>query len=95
MQLFHTDRGSEFDNKLMTEATETFGIKRSLSAKGCPYDNATTEATYKSFKVEFVYQRTFLTLEQLELELWGYVIWFNNIRIHQTLGYLTPAQFKE
>ncbi len=95
VQLFHTDRGSEFDNKLMTEATETFGIQRSLSAKGCPYDNAVVEATYKSFKVEFVYQRTFLTQEQLELELWDYVNWFNNIRIHQTLGYLTPAQFKK
>ncbi|GAB0167867.1 IS3 family transposase [Lysinibacillus sp. CTST325] len=69
MQLFHTDRGSEIDNKLMTEATETFGIQRSLSAKGCPYDNAVAEATYKSFKVEFVYQRIFLTMEQLELEL--------------------------
>ncbi len=77
----------------MIEATEAFGIQRSLSAKGCPYDNAVAEATYKSFKVEFVYQRTFITLEQLEL--WDYVNWFNNIRIHQTLGYLTPAQFKE
>jgi len=95
VQLFHTDRGSEFDNKLMTEATETFGIQRSLRAKGCPYDNAVAEATYKSFKVEFVYQRTFLTQEQLELELWDYVNWFNNIRIHQTFGYLTPAQFKK
>jgi len=95
VQLFHTDRGSEFDNQLMTEATETFGIQRSLSAKGCPYDNAVAEATYKSFKVEFVYQMKFETLEQLEIELFDYVNWFNNIRIHQTLGYLTPTEFKE
>ena len=58
VQLFHTDRGSEFDNQLMAEATETFGIQQSLSAKGCPYDNAVAEATYKSFKIEFVYQMT-------------------------------------
>ena len=83
-------RGSEFDNQLMIEATEAFEIKRSLSAKGCPYDNAVAEATYKSFKVEFVYQYTFDTLEQLEIELFDYVHWFNHIRIHQTLGYLTP-----
>lgn len=95
VQVFHTDRGSEFDNQLMTEATEAFGIQRSLSAKGCPYDNAVAEATYKSFKIKFVYQRPFLTLEQLELELRGYVNWFNNIRIHQTLGYVTPVEFKE
>ncbi|HCG4536088.1 IS3 family transposase [Ureibacillus chungkukjangi] len=95
VQLFHTDRGSEFDNQLIAEATAAFGIQRSLSTKGCPYDNAVAEATYKSFKIEFVYQRTFLSLEQLELELRDYVHWFNNIRIHQTLGYLTPTEFKQ
>ncbi len=52
----------------MKEATVGFGIKRSLSAKGCPYDNAVAEATYKSFKIEFVYQMTFESLEQLELD---------------------------
>lgn len=95
VELFHTDRGSEFDNQLMKDATKGFGIERSLSAKGCPYDNAVAEATYKSFKIEFVYQRTFHTLEQLELELWDYVNWFNNIRIHQTLGYCTPTEYKQ
>ena len=95
VEIFHTDRGSEFDNQLMVEATEAFEIKRSLSAKGCPYDNAVAEATYKSFKVEFVYQYTFETLEQLESELFDYVHWFNHLRIHQTLGYLTPIEFKQ
>ncbi len=95
VQLFHTDRGSEFDNQLMIEATKGFGIQRSLSAKGCPYDNAVAEATFKSFKIEFVYQKTFHTLEQLELEMWDHVNWFNHIRIHETLGYLTPAEFKQ
>lgn len=34
LELFHTDRGSEFKNKLIDEALETFGIARSLSEKG-------------------------------------------------------------
>ncbi len=29
-----------------------------------------------------------------ELELYDYVNWFNNHRIHGTLGYLTPVQFR-
>lgn len=33
------DCGKEFDNKIITEALETFGIQRSLSMKGCPDDN--------------------------------------------------------
>ncbi|EUJ35659.1 IS3 family transposase, partial [Brochothrix campestris] len=91
---FHTDRGKEFDNRLIDEALETFNIQRSLSMKGCPYDNAVAEATFKVFKTEFANQTHFSNLNQLELELNDYVHWFNNIRIHGTLGYLTPTEFK-
>lgn len=48
--MFFTDRGKEFDNKLISECLETFDIQRSLSMKGCPYDNAVAEATFKVFK---------------------------------------------
>lgn len=95
VQMFHTDRGKEFDNKLISEALETFGIQRSLSMKGCPYDNAVAEAMFKVFKTEFAKGAHFTSLEQLALELGDYVHWFNNIRIHGTLGYLTPVEFKQ
>ena len=36
IEYFHTDRGSEFKNKIIDEALETFEIKRSLSLKGLP-----------------------------------------------------------
>ncbi|WP_188350335.1 IS3 family transposase, partial [Staphylococcus aureus] len=48
IKLSHTDRGKEFDNHLIDEVLETFKIKRSLSTKGCPYDNAVAEATMKA-----------------------------------------------
>lgn len=79
--MFHTDRGKEFDNKFISEALETFGIQRSLSMKGCPYDNFVAEATFRV--------ADFSSLEQLALELDDYFHWFNNIRIHGTLGYLS------
>ncbi|PIE96177.1 hypothetical protein CO726_05320 [Bacillus fungorum] len=82
--LFHTDRGNEFKNKLIHDTLKTFKIKRSLSAKGCPYDNVVAEATYKIFKTEFVRGRYFASLEELTLELNDYVNWFNNVRIHGT-----------
>jgi len=94
IQLFHTDRGSEFKNELIDEVVRVFGIKRSLSMKGCPYDNAVSEATYKLIKTEFVKCRFFDSIEQLKTELDEYVKWFNEKRIHSTLGYLSPAQYK-
>lgn len=94
IKLFHTDRGNEFKNQLIDDALKTFGIKRSLSTKGCPYDNAVAEATYKIVKTEFIRNRSFNSLEELSLELNDYIHWFNNIRIHGTLGYISPVQYK-
>ena len=78
----------------MDEALATFKIKRSLSLKGCPYDNAVAEATFKIFKTEFVKGRHFDSLEELELELMDYIHWYNHIRIHGTLNYTSPIQYK-
>ena len=94
IQMFHTDRGSEFNNHLIDDVLETFKIKRSLSLKGCPFDNAVAEATFKIFKVEFVNGRNFESLERLKLELGDYIHWFNNFRIHSSLDYLSPKEFK-
>ncbi|MWP50449.1 MULTISPECIES: DDE-type integrase/transposase/recombinase [unclassified Gilliamella] len=51
---FHSDRGKEFDNQLLADCFKTFNIMHSLSKKGCPYDNAVAEATFKTIKTEFV-----------------------------------------
>ncbi|KIL75663.1 Mobile element protein [Bacillus badius] len=62
--------------------------------KGCPYDNAVAEATFKMIKTEFVQQIKFDSLEHLTLEFSDYVNWFNKLRIHGTLGYLSPIEYK-
>ncbi|MDQ0884251.1 transposase InsO family protein [Peribacillus sp. V2I11] len=62
--------------------------------KGCPYDNAVAEATFKIIKTEFVKGRHFETLIDLTRELQDYIHWFNHIRIHGTLGYLSPIEYK-
>src|SRR5690625_7647846 len=84
LELFHTDRGSEFKNKLIDDALDAFGIERSLSDKGTPYDNAVAEATFKTIKTEFVNGTVFSSQQELDLELFVYVNWFNNIRIHRS-----------
>ena len=65
-----------------------------LSMKGCPYDNAVAEATFKIIKTEFVNERNFTSLEELARELQDYVHWFNHVRIHGTLDYMSPIQYK-
>ena len=94
VQLFHTDRGSEFNNRVMAEALRVFNIQPSMSMKGCPYDNAVSEATFKTFKIEFIYQHQFDDLSHLLRELADYINWFNRWRLHSTLGYNSPLEYK-
>ena len=94
INIFHTDRGNEFKNQMIDETLEVFDIQRSLSHKGCPYDNAVAEATFKIIKTEFVKNQTFASLYQLRLKLAEYVNWFNNCRIHSSLEYQTPVQYR-
>lgn len=92
--LFHTDRGREFINHKMDETLATFGIARSFSNKGTPYDNAVAEATFKAIKIEFVSRRAFPNQHELDLALFDYVHWFNHIRIHGSLDYRSPIDYK-
>lgn len=94
IEIFHTDRGNEFKNRVIEEVIKTFDIKRSLSKKGCPYDNAVAESFYNIIKTEFIKQKIFLNISSLELELADYINWYNNYRIHGSLDYLTPIEYK-
>lgn len=95
IEIFHADRGKEFDNHTIDEFLETFNIDRSLSHKGDPYDNAVAESTYKSLKIEFIYQHTFLSLYELQYHLMDYVNWWNKYRIHGSLNYVSPVDYKQ
>ncbi len=52
---------------------EAFGIERSLSAMGCPYDNAVDESTNRILKAELVHRETFGTTRELRVKLSDYV----------------------
>lgn len=80
----------EFKNQLIDQTLAAFQIGRSLSMKDCPYDNAVAEATFKIIKTEFISQMKFDSLEYLTLEFSDYVNWYNKLRIHGTLGYVSP-----
>jgi len=94
ISIFHADRGNKFKNNTIDGILDTFDIDRSLSKKGCPYDKTVTEATFKTFKVEFVYQHVFENMNDLRLELFDYENSYNNIRLHSSLCYLLPITYR-
>ena len=79
----------------MDELLEAFGLRRPLSRKGNPYDNAVIESTNKILKRELIYRRAFASLDQLRREFNSYVRCYSEERIHSTLGCMSPVEFRK
>ena len=65
IDVFHTDRGSEFDSMAIDGLLEVFGIARSPSRKGNPYDNAAIESMSKTLRTASIYQRGYSSIGEL------------------------------
>lgn len=95
IEVFHSDRGSESCNGEIDALLSAFGIERSASRPGNPYDNAVVESANRVLKRELVRGRAFASVERLRAELFDWVNWYNDCRLHSTLGYMTPVGFRE
>lgn len=87
-------QGRRVRKRAIDEMLEVFGIERSLSRKGCPYDNAVIESCNKTLKATLIYRNAYGSLDQLRRSLNAWVWWYNNERIHSTLGYMSPVEFR-
>lgn len=90
VKIFYSNSGREFNNYRIDDLLKVFNIERSLSHKGCLYENTVAEATFKIIKVEFFRYRYFNSIKHLKSELDDYVYWFNHKRIHGSFGYMSP-----
>lgn len=90
-----TDRGSEFDSAKIDCPLDAFDVRRSLSKKGCPCDNAVDESANKMLKAEFARRESFANTRELQARLSDCVHRYNNFRIHSTLGYMSPVEFRK
>ena len=95
IEVFHGDRGPEFCNGDVDALLSAFGIERPVSRPGNPYGNAVVESTSRVLERELVRGRAFPSEDRLRTELFDWVNWYNDCRLHSTLGYMTPAGFRE
>ena len=95
VEVFRTDRGGGFGNARIDEPLDVLDIRRSLSGKGNPYDNAVVESTDRLLKKELIYRNHYTSPEQLRSDPDDYVWWSDNQRLHSTLGYRSPNEFTQ
>ena len=92
--IFHSDRGIEYVAHEIRDLLAEAGMARSLSRKGNCYDNAHMESFFHSLKTEMVYFEDFRSVEEGMRKLKGCIGYYNQERLHSSLGYRSPAQFE-
>ena len=88
------DNGSEMTSNNFVSWCHENDIEIIYIQPGKPNQNAYIERFNRSFRTEILDAHIFHTLEQVREIAWAWRITYNEERPHQSLGNITPADFK-
>lgn len=91
-EIFNTDQGVQFTAHAFTDRVERAGVRMSMDGRGRALDNIFIERLWRTLKYEHIYLYDYATVPALLAGLRDYFIFYNTERLHQSLGYLTPAE---
>ena len=91
-EMFNTDQGSQFTSREFTGVLQDHRIAISMDGKGRAFDNIFSERLWRTVKVEEVHMRDYQTVAEAVYYLGRYFSFYNQERLHQALGYRTPAE---
>jgi len=92
--IIHSDQGSEYKSKLFRAILANYKIFQSMSKKGSPWQNGYQESFFSNWKIDIGDINRFATLGELTAELYRSIYYYNNLRIHTSLG-MSPKKFAE
>lgn len=95
--IIHNDRGCHYRWPGWITRMEDAQLTRSMSKKGCSPDNAACEGFFGRMKNECFYNRCFkdFSIDQFIDYIDRYIHWYNTKRIKKSLGYLSPAVYRQ
>ena len=91
--IWNSDQGSHFTSPQYIERLEKQRIKISMDGKGRALDNIFTERLWRTIKYEEVYLNDYASPKEARTRLGAFMRFYNEKRIHQSLGYETPASW--
>jgi transposase InsO family protein len=94
--IFHSDRGVQFASNDFRKAIADSDFIQSMSRKANCWDNAPAESFFATLKKELIYENNYATRFHAERDIFEYIAaYYNTIRQHSYLGYLTPDGFEK
>lgn len=91
---FHSDQGWAYQMKAYSHRLRQERIFQSMSRKGNCYDNSVMENFFGLLKQEIYYGVMYYSYEELKVEIERYIQYYNEQRIKQKLGWLSPVQYR-
>lgn len=97
--IMHSDAGSQYTSIRYTDHLELEDIKPSIGSVGDAYDNALMETINGLYKSECIrttvfHEGPYKTIADVELATSGWVDWYNQRRLHGSLGMISPVEFE-
>ena len=91
-EIFNTDQGAQFTARAFTDTVQAAGVLISMDGRGRALDNIFIERFWRTVKYEHIYLMNYSWVPELEAGLHNYFPFYNHERLHQSLGYCTPAE---
>lgn len=93
--IHHSDRGSQYASKKFTRLLKMHGFTGSMSRKGDCWDNSVVESFFGTLKQERVQWRQYQTRTEAKKDVLEYItMFYNSVRLHSYLGYVSPNQYE-
>src|SRR4051794_141523 len=93
--LHHLDQGSQYTSEQFQRLMADSGIVCSMSRSGNVWDNAAMESFFSSLKTERTARKIYRTRNEARADVFDYIErFYNAIRRHSTIGYLSPVEFE-
>ena len=91
----HSDAGSQYTSIRYTTRLHEAGALASIGTVGDSFDNALAESTIGLYKTECVrHEGPWRGVDDLELATLNWVHWFNETRLHSSIGNVPPIEYE-
>ena len=91
---FHSDQGWAYQMKAYVHSLKENKIFQSMSRKGNCHDNSVMENFFGIMKQEMYYGKVYYSYDELKNAIEKYIKYYNEKRIKQKLGWLSPVNYR-
>jgi putative transposase len=89
-----SDNGLIFQSRRFRAACRDYRLSQEFITPYTPEQNGIIERFFRSLKEECVWQHQFPSFRAARRAVAAWIGWYNDGRPHQTLGYLSPRQYR-